>query len=249
MTRSPDDQIDPYEPRLARRVDAFAEQAVRPFDAAAITTLAKAGSRRGSLAGRLLGSSGSSARLGVVLAGALVGALALGVYVGAGGKLGQSQASNEPGPTPTSVTGATAPCVIADLEGQVLAWDGAAGHRIATIVVRNEGTSDCTLPQYLRPALTDGSGRALIVGNLHPDPAPIVVPAALSVSSMVDMANYCGPAPSEGLKIRLSLPDDTSFELTELGSLAYPLDPPPCNGPGLPATIEMQPLQRGGPAY
>jgi hypothetical protein len=248
MTRLPDDQIDPYEPRLARRVDAFAEQAVRPFDAAAIATLAKAGARRRSLAGRLFGSAGSTARLGVVLAGALVGALALGVYIGAGGA-GQTQSSNAPGPTPTTVTSALAPCVASDLSGHISAWDGAAGHRIATIIVRNEGKADCALPEYLRPALIDGSGRALMVGELRPEPAPIDLPAALTASSMVDMANYCGPAPAEGLTIRLYLPDDTSFELTSLGSLAYPLDPPPCNGAGAPASIEMQPLQRGGPAY
>ena len=40
MTRSPDDQIDPYESRLTRRVGEFADQAVRPIDAAAITAAA-----------------------------------------------------------------------------------------------------------------------------------------------------------------------------------------------------------------
>src|SRR5690242_20530527 len=244
MTRLPDDQIDPYEPRLARRVDAFAEQAVRPFDAAAITTLAKADARRQTIAGRLFGSAGSTARVGIVLAGALVGALALGVYIGAGGT-GHAQSSNGPDATPTDVPGAAAACVATDLSGHISAWDGAAGHRIATIVVKNEGATDCSLPQYLRPALIDVSGRALIVGDLHPEPAPIDLPAALTVSSMVDMSNYCGPAPTGELKLRLYLPNDTSFELTSLGSLAYPLDPPPCNGAGAQASIEMQPLQRG----
>src|SRR4029079_6806683 len=99
----PDDQIDPYESRLARRVDAFAEQAVRPIDAAAIAVAPRAGARRQTLSGRLFRSGGSTARLGVILAGvALI--TALGVALGGGGQI------SGPSPTPgTASFGVTRP--------------------------------------------------------------------------------------------------------------------------------------------
>ena len=247
MTKLPDDQIDPYEPRLARRVSSFTEQAVRPIDAAAIAAVAHAGARRQTLAGRLFGSTGSMARLGMVLAGALVAVAAFGVWISAGGPA-TNQSSTAPDATPTGVPAAVAACAAKDLRGMILSWEGAAGHRIATIRIVNGGTMACLLPQYMRPALIDGDDHALIVGELFPEPAPIAFPAEATATSMVDMANYCGAAPTpanELLRLRMYLPDDTSVELPPSASLALPNDPPPCNGPNQPASIQMQPLRLG----
>ena len=144
----PDDHIDPYESRLTRRVGAFAEQAVRPIDPMAVAAAAQAGARRQTLAGRLFGSSGATARLGVVLAGALVGAAALAVSLGAGGNTGP--VASGPVATPTNVPGAVGACAADQLSGTIDGWDGAAGHRIATIKVRNDGATDCTLPEIGR---------------------------------------------------------------------------------------------------
>jgi len=243
MTRLPDDQIDPYEPRLARRVGEFADQAVRPIDAAAIAAAAHAGARRRTLGGRLFGSTSSMARLGVVLAGALVATAGLAVYLGAGGNTGPT--ATGPESTPTGVPGAAAACAANQLSGTINGWDGAAGHRIASISVHNDLATECALPRYVALALVDGNGRALLVNQSVKQPAAIGLPGQGSASTMVDMANYCGAEPVAPLKIRLYLADSSSIELPPVNSLPLPVDPPPCNGPNVPGTIEMQAFQLG----
>jgi Protein of unknown function (DUF4232) len=246
MTKLPDDQIDPYEPRLTRRVGAFAEQAVRPIDPTAIAAAAAAGARRRTIAGRLFGSMSSTARLGVVLAGALLAAGVLGA-LGAGALNGpgptQTTAAVGPEATPTSVPGAVEACAPAALSGEIVAWEGAAGHRIATIKVHNTGSSACTVPTQLRPALVDQSGNALIVGSPAQATESITLNAGAAASALVDMTNYCGADPSAPLGIRLNLPSDQSIEAYPAAGVRLPIDPPPCNGPNAASTIEMQPLQ------
>jgi hypothetical protein len=243
MTNLPDDPIDPYESRLTRRVGAFAEQAVRPIDHAAVASTAAAGARRRSLAGRLFGSVSATARLGVVLAGALVAAAVIGVAINAGAGPSPTAVANGPEATPTSVPGAVDTCAAAALTGEIAGWEGAAGHRIATIQVRNAGSSACGLPELLRPALVDEDGHALIVGQKVSDAASVTLAAGDSASSMVDMSNYCGRAPTAALKLRLYLPSEASVELGASGSVTNPIDAPPCNGENAPSTIEMQPLR------
>jgi Protein of unknown function (DUF4232) len=248
MTNLPDDPIDPYEPRLTRRVGAFAEQAVRPIDAAAIATAARTGARRQTLAGRLFGSTAAMARLGVLLAGALVAVAAFGLYLPVGG--GPRPLATGPAATPTGAPAAVGACTAEALSGLIMGWDGAAGHRIATISIDNGGSTACLLPRYLRPALIDGDGHALIVSEGLNQPAPIEFPAGATATSMVDMANYCGAAPTPAdkpLKLRMYLPDESSIELPSAASLPLPADPPPCNGPNVPASIQMQALQLATP--
>jgi len=245
MTNRPDDLIDPYESRLTRRVGAFAEQALRPIDATAIASIAVAGARRRTLAGRLLGSTSSNARLGVVLAGAIL-LVSLGAVLGAGGlnfAPSQTAAATDPGATPTSVPGAVDACVPAGLSAEITAWEGAAGHRIATVRVTNTGSDPCSVPRYFRPALVDENGRALIVSQSMPEPAPITLPAGASGTTMVDMANYCGTAPTAPLLLRLYLASDGAVEAKPGARVSEPIDPPPCNGPNAPAEIQIQELQ------
>jgi hypothetical protein len=247
MTRSPDDQIDPYESRLTRRIGDFAEQAVRPVDPMAVAAAAHAGARRPTLAARLFGSGGSTARLGVVLAGALGGAAALAVYLGAGGSTGPI--ASGPDATPTAMPGPAAACTADQLSGTIEAWDGAAGHRIATLKVHNNASVDCVLPELLRPALVDADGRTLIVGAPVSGTAPFGLPADADATAMVDMANYCGKTSTAALKLRLYLPDESSIELAASATLTNSMDVPPCNGPNEPATIQMQPLRLGTVSY
>jgi hypothetical protein len=245
MTRLPDDHLDPYEAQLARRVSTFADQAVRPIDAAAIAAAAHTGAHRRTLAGRIFGSSASMARLGVVLAGALVTAAAFGVFINAGGP---NQASDDPVATPTGVPGAAEQCNATDLVGEITAWEGAAGHRIATIGIHNGATSSCSVPAALRPALVDSDGHALIVGAPVSDSPTFTFEAGGNVRTLVDMANYCGQAPSGQLRIRLYLPDQASIEAAPAANLPNAVDPPPCNGPNAAAEIQMQPLSLAAPA-
>ena len=245
MTNSPDDQIDPYEARLTRRVGEFAEQAVRPFDPAAVSAAAHAGARRRTLAGRLLGAATPMNRIGIVLAGALVVAGAFGIYLNGGRAPDQpspaeSAKASEPAATWSSL--AAAPCPAADLEGSITSWDGAAGHRIAGITVRNAGSADCALFEYMRPALVDADGHSLIVGGRVQEPGHRRFAPGETSTTMVDMANYCGNAPTARLLIRFYLPDNTWFDTVDRTNGQAPLDAPPCNGPNVPAMIQMQPM-------
>ncbi len=251
MTKSPDDQIEPYETRLTRRVDAFTEQAVRPIDAAAIASAARAGARRQTLLGRLFGSGGSTARLGIIVAGALVGALALGVYIGSGGTVAPGQTANGPspvptaGPTPTRMPGLADDCLAAALTGEITAWEGAAGHRIATISLRNTGAGACVVPQQLRLSLFDSTDHQLLYG-FGCDCPPFTFGAGASATAMVDMSNFCGTyVPSGTLRIRVHLPDGSSVDLLPGSKVVGPIDPPPCSGPSVPGSISMQPLRLG----
>jgi hypothetical protein len=246
MTNLPDDQIDSYEPRLARRVGSFAEQAVRPIDPIAVAATARAGARRRTLAGRLFGSASTSGRLGVVLVSGLLIVGSLGVVIGVGGNLfapSQTSTANVPEATPTSVPGSVAACTADELTGTITAWEGAAGHRIATIQLWNAGSVDCSVPELLRPALVDADGHALIVAAPAKASAPLTIAAGRYATTLVDMDNYCGAAPTAELRIRLYLPSEDSVEAAQGSGLPNPVDAPPCNGANAPSNIEMQPLQ------
>ena len=251
MTNLPTDQIDPYEPRLARRIGAFTEQAVRPIDPLAIAAAARVGARRRTLAGRLFGSTASSARLALVLAGGVLLAWALGATFGGGRGPTPTAAAKGPVVTPTAAPVVAGPCAALALSGQVTAWEGAAGHRIATISIRNEGSSECALPEYLRSALIDADDRALIVADQPKRPVSIAFPAGATATAMVDMDNYCGPEPRTPLHMRLYLPSEASFDLgPENGVISgppagsvVPMDVPPCNGQNAPTRMKMSPLE------
>jgi len=246
MTDLRDDRIDPYESRLARRVGAFAEQAVRPFDANAVAAAAHAGTRRATVAGRVFGSSFS--RIGLLLAGALVAGVAFGMFINAGGNhlFDPSQTIAGPVSTPTQVPGGPEACAADALSGGITAWDGAAGHRIATVVIQNTTAAACSISAILRPALVDAAGHALIVGPAATASASVTIAAGGSAGTLVDMANYCGTAPTTELALRFYLPSEDSFEATNKTRPRAALDPPPCNGPNVAAEIQMQPLTVGG---
>jgi hypothetical protein len=247
MTKLPDDPIDSYEPRLARRVGTFADRAVRPIDPLAVATAAHIGARRRTLAGRLFGGASTSGRLGVVLVGAVLTIAALGAVIGAsGGNLlspSQTSTANVPVATPTSVPGDFNPCTPDELTGTITAWEGAAGHRIATVQLHTVGKIGCFVPELLRPALVDADGHALIVGAPAPAAGTITIAAGRYATTLVDMANYCGAAPTAELRIRLYLPSEESVEAAPGSGLPNPVDAPPCNGANAPSNIEMQPLQ------
>jgi Domain of unknown function (DUF4232) len=246
MTNFPDDRIDPYESRLARRVGEFADQAVRPADHAAIAAAAREGARRRSISARLFGSTPVLARSGLILVGAIVAGTALGVFLNAGGNGRVLTGTNDPAASPTAVPGAAEACVAEALTGQIVAWEGAAGHRIATITIHNTGAVSCLLPQYLRPALIDGAGRALMIGEVA-ESEPITFPAGADAASYIDMVNSCIEPAEPPYRIRLYLPDQGSFELRVAASVPAPIDLPPCNGPAGPGEIGIQPIHLTSP--
>jgi hypothetical protein len=144
--------------------------------------------------------------------------------------------TSAPTPTPTPTTG---PCDPAKLAARITLWEGAAGHRIAHVELTNAGTVSCTLRAMAKPQLVDGKGSVLIDGMNPPASALLTVTPGQVLKTLVQDANYCGPAPVA--------PVSVAFVLSGGGRIvATPVSPtdttlPPCNGPGSPADVEMQP--------
>ncbi len=147
--------------------------------------------------------------------------------------------------TPASTSAAPSvpgPCQNTALSVRVTQWEGAAGSRIGSVELANEGTSTCLVFALARPQLIDGSGSVLVEGGQPAvSPALEVVPGG-TLSAAVQVSNYCGPVPVAPVTLAFDLPDG-------LGRItAVPLSStdiagvPPCNGStGSPGTIEMKP--------
>ena len=120
-------------------------------------------------------------------------------------------------------------------------WSGAAGHRVANVELTNTGPA-CTLASLSQPQLIEGHG-AVVIDSPAPGPSAILtVGPGTVLKTMVQDANYCGPA--------LAAPVTVAFVLNGGADrvVALPVTPkdtsgvPPCNGaPGSAGDIEMQP--------
>jgi hypothetical protein len=119
-------------------------------------------------------------------------------------------------------------------------WEGAMGHRIAHLDMRNTGPGACALETMARPQLVDGRGTTLIDGSSPAGSATLTLAPGGIVKTLVQDGNYCGPAPKAPVSVVFVLSDGRKI-------VAAPLSPtdatlPPCNGaPGSAGSIEMQP--------
>ena len=147
--------------------------------------------------------------------------------------------SAAPTATPVPTLG---PCDPTVLDARITAWEGAAGHRVADVEVRNTGSVPCTMPAAARPQLTDGNGSVLIDGSAPKAPSTLTVPPAGVLTTLVQAGNYCGPAPEAPVTVSFVL----GAGRTVVAAPPSPTDAtvPPCLGSGQPATIEMQPWTR-----
>lgn len=134
-------------------------------------------------------------------------------------------------------------CAPQTLAARVISWDGATGHRIATVQLKNTGSAACQTASMDRPQLVGGNGAILIDGTPAVAPSAITLAAGEIVTALVQDANYCGAATPVA-------PVTVAFVLsTGAGRIvAAPQTPtddfgvPPCNGAmGSPGDIEMQP--------
>jgi Domain of unknown function (DUF4232) len=146
-------------------------------------------------------------------------------------------ATRPPTPTPVPTIG---PCGPANLEGRILLWEGAAGHRIAHVELINTGLVACTVQTMARPQLVDGRGSVLIDGSNPPPSGVLTIAPGELVTTLVQAGNYCGPTPEAPVGIAFVLGDGGRV-------VANPVSPgdatvPPCLGEAESAgTIEMQP--------
>jgi hypothetical protein len=148
--------------------------------------------------------------------------------------------SESPIATQTPAAPAVGPCDTTGLEARITLWEGAAGHRIAHVSLKNANPEACTVQAVARPQLVDGSGAVLIDGTAPSSPDPILtVEPGATLTTLVDADNYCGPAPKAPVMIVFVLADRqiTAEALTPSDDTV-----PPCLGnPGSAGTIQMHP--------
>ncbi len=185
--------------------------------------------------------------LGVpVLALAVGGCAAPGGATSGPGSTVPSQAATASPPSASPAAGgsvATA-CVTAHLAARITRWEGAAGHRIATVELRNTGPEPCAVPALMQPQLVDATGAVLIEGAPPQAPGTVTVPAGGTLTTLVQDGNYCRPAPLEPVTIAFILPSGAGRIVAANESTTGLSGVPPCSGdPGsnAPGDIEMQP--------
>jgi hypothetical protein len=118
-------------------------------------------------------------------------------------------------------------------------WEGAAGHRIAHVELTNAGSSSCTVPSMEKPQLVDGNGSVLINGVAPASSKALTLAPGAVLKTLVQDANYCGPAPVAPVSVAFVLSDGGRFVATPFSRTDATV--PPCNGAGSAADIEMQP--------
>jgi hypothetical protein len=176
----------------------------------------------------------------VLVVGALVGVRALG--------RGPDVVPPVETPPPSSITACTA--------GQLRAvgsMEGAAGSREGAIRLTNLSSARCTLQgtpalqlldQNLRPITSGvrfGTSPAGWVADAKQAPAgwPIVTLAPGDAAAVrVRWSNWCPDGRAAPLW-RVTIPGSGTVDVFGFDAVA----PPPCNGPGLPSTIERGPFE------
>ncbi len=157
---------------------------------------------------------------------------------------GQAATASPPSASPATGGSVTRACEVAGLEARITRWEGAAGHRIATVELRNTGTEPCTVPALMQPQLVDATGAVLIEGAPPQAPATVTVPAGGTLTTLVQDGNYCRPAPLEPVTVAFVLPSGAGRIRAANESTTGLSGVPPCSGdPGSGAAgdIEMQP--------
>ena len=226
-----------------------------------------ASARRPATAPRRRGAAGLLSGLGLAASGLLAAAIAVAVIwlgghtTGVGVDPGTTPspsavvapsapvvAPSEPvvvpsEPTVASTTPTVGPCDPAALAARVTSWEGAAGSRIGAVAVQNDGATACTLTSMARPMLIDGRGAVLAQGRLDTNPgSAIEIQPGAGLTTSVLVSNVCGAAPVPPVTIAFDLGGDRRLVATPLSPTDATV--PPCNGPGMPAEIQMQPWAR-----
>lgn len=142
-----------------------------------------------------------------------------------------------PQPTPT--------CLASDLAAKVTSWQGAAGHRIASVTMTNKSADRCAVVGTPEVQLVGAHGRILMDSQTDgPDGLPHVAPGSrplplrhgASVMTLVDTDNYCGKAPALPTTVAFVLPENAGRLVASPGPGG---DVPPCLGSGSPGSIAM----------
>jgi hypothetical protein len=176
---------------------------------------------------------------------ASVAAIALFVVACGSAQVTPSPTASLTTPAPSASTAATgapssapALCSPDQLAQGISGWEGAAGTRIAQINVENRGGASCDLSGPPAAALLDSTGRIVASSTGKVGGAPDFVLQSGGVASLlVAVANWCGDPP-QSVAIGLTLPSGGQIVAQQEAGVTF--DPPPCNGPGQPLTIDVQ---------
>ncbi len=154
-------------------------------------------------------------------------------------------------PKPTTVARLTPSCLAADLAARVTLWEGAMGHRIASVTLTNTSSSPCIVQGTPELQLLGHYGAVLIDSRTEgPSGLPHVSPGApafrlarsASLTTQVDTDNYCGFAPTLPTTVAFILPSGPRRLVAAPGPGG---GVPPCLGaPGSAGLIAMNGWRR-----
>jgi hypothetical protein len=138
-------------------------------------------------------------------------------------------------------------CRPIDVVATITSVEGAAGSRIATVLLRNTSGSTCTMDKVAQAQLVDAAGTVLLEGEPPTvRSVPIKVGPSDVLQTQVRTSNYCGAAPPERpLGIDIVEPGQGAFATEAAASSDLDILPP-CNGASQPGSIEMQPWAHEG---
>jgi hypothetical protein len=199
--------------------------------------------RRRFGAARRLSVLSSTARFVAAVAAVLViGVVGFSLMMSKAPSIGGVGATPTPSPITTVLptAGGPAACLPANLAARILSWDGAAGSRTASVVLKNTGPEACVTDAVDRPQLVGGDGTVLIDGAAAAAPATITLAPGQTVTTLVQDGNYCNDIPTAPITVAFVLSNGGRVVATPLTSTDTS-GLPPCNGAGSAATIEMHP--------
>ena len=160
-----------------------------------------------------------------------------GAIVGFGGR-GLPVAST---PAPTTLWVAGSACAPAVLAARIDHWEGAAGHRIASVELTSSAAGPCALLEVTRVTLVGRNGSPLINGEVRNVSSVSIAPGE-KLQTLVEDGNYCGTGAQEPLTLVFEF--GAAGRVTAAPSTGGLSGDPGCNGPGQPGTIDMQPWTR-----
>ena len=200
--------------------------------------------RRRFGAARRLFVLSSTFRFGAAVAAVLViGVVGFSLMLSKAPPIGGVGGTPTPSAVATSVptSGGPQACLPANLAARILSWDGAAGSRTASVVLKNTGAAACITDAVDRPQLVGGDGTVLIDGAAVAAPGTITLNAGQTVTTLAQAGNYCGNIPVAPITLAFVLSQGSGRVVAAPLSMTDTSGLPPCNGPGSAATIDMHP--------
>jgi hypothetical protein len=150
------------------------------------------------------------------------------------------------------------PCIVSQLHATAQ-LQGAAGTREGAIILKNVSSRACRLKGRAAVALRDSRGAALVVHTQLTGPI-LIGPSGLTPQQRaagvlhpgsrafiaIRWTNWCGRRMSLPIRAVVHLPGrkhSLSAALESINTTNIPAVPPPCNGPTLPSTLAVGPLE------